>query len=65
MKMLYAGFNFFINEDGLLMADKDPEEMLRIEKTPLEIGDSFVLTTAEDGNLFFMRTGPKQLELDL
>ena len=63
--MLYSGYNFHINENGLQMAEKDPEEMIRIEKTPLEIGDSFVLTTTEDGNLFFKRIGPTQLELDL
>jgi len=49
--MLYADYKFFIDENGLTMADVDYP--IKIDKIPLKEGDLFRLETTEDGRLFF------------
>jgi len=49
--MLYADYKFFIEPNGLIMADKDYP--ITIDKIPLNEGDMFILETTEDGRLFF------------
>ena len=62
--MLYCDYKFFIDEDGLKMADKHQDEMIKVESIPLQLGDIFVLTQTSDGCLYFRRTKQKrQLEL--
>ncbi len=49
--MLYADYHFTINEDGLKLSDKgvpDKWEQVDINRTPLNVGDMFVLTLDED-----------------
>ena len=56
--MLYADYMFQIDEDGLLMYNKgtdSPLEMVQIEKTPLNVGDTFVLELDEFNRMFFRR----------
>ena len=56
--MLYADYMFQIDEDGLLMYNKgtdSPLEMVQIEKTPLNVGDCFILELDEFNRMFFRR----------
>jgi hypothetical protein len=65
--MLYADYMFQIDEQGLLMyntGDSSPLDMVQIEKTPLNVGDQFVLELDERGRMFFKKTNmPVQMEL--
>lgn len=63
--MLYVDYNFHITEKGLWMDDTHPDEMLKIERTPLKVGDTFVLVQMTEGQMFFRRTKqPVQESLD-
>ena len=53
--MLYVDYNFMIDETGLRMTDVHPDEILEVERTPLELGDTFVLTTTSEGALYFRK----------
>ena len=65
--MLYADYMFQIDEQGLLMynnGDSNPLDMVQIEKTPLNVGDQFVLELDERGRMFFKKTNmPVQMEI--
>ena len=62
--MLYIGYKFEINEAGLTFVDTDsvlePDCLLKIEKTPFKIGDTFVLTQNTDGCIFFRRVDRRE-----
>lgn len=66
--MLYCDFTFSIDESGLKLTDKDsklePYSQVNIEKTKLEVGDTFTLELDEDGCMFFRKQAPVQYELD-
>lgn len=56
--MLYADYMFQIDEDGLLMYNKglgSPLDRVQIDKTPLNVGDTFVLELDEFDRMFFRR----------
>lgn len=56
--MLYADYMFQIDENGLLMYNKGTDsvmDMVQIDKTPLNVGDSFVLELDEFNRMFFRR----------
>ena len=64
--MLYSGYMFKITEDGLLMVDSHPDEMIMVENTPFNLGDTFVLTQTTEGNMFFRKTQqPQQIPLEI
>jgi len=62
--MLYIDYNFEMTEAGLTFVDKDsvlePDCLLKIEKTPFKIGDTFVLTQNTDGCIFFRRVDRRE-----
>ena len=53
--MLYADFTFVLNENGLIMADVDPDEMIKVENTGLKEGDTFVLRLGSEGQIMFVK----------
>jgi hypothetical protein len=72
--MLYIDYKFEMTAAGLTFIDTDtslePDCLLKIDKTPFKVGDVFVLTQTENGNLFFRKAQknkifnePDQLEL--
>jgi hypothetical protein len=70
---LYYDFNFEIDREGLRLTDKHREDkdfnQVDIDRTPLKVGDTFVLELDVDRCMFFRRTGnqftdDKQLELN-
>jgi len=81
--MMYVDYHFTITEDGLKLSDTgapDKWAQVDINRTPLNVGDMFVLTLDEDNCMHFRRidqtpvfdeliqaglpTNEKQLELD-
>ena len=65
---LYCDYAFEINESGLKLTDKaNPNEtyMVRIKNTPLNVGDTFTLELDEDNCMFFKKSGPVQLNLEI
>ena len=72
--MLYIDYKFEMTDAGLTFVDTDtllePDCLLKIDKTPFKVGDTFVLTQTVNGNLFFRKVDiretfsePVQLEL--
>lgn len=70
---LYVDYNFTIDAYGLKLTDKDRKDkdfnQVSINRTPLEIGDTFTLELDQDGCIFFRKTGNEftdhqQLELN-
>jgi hypothetical protein len=72
--MLYIDYKFEMTDAGLTFIDTDtllePDCLLKIDKTPFKVGDTFVLTQTVNGNLFFKKVDiretfnePDQLEL--
>jgi len=65
--MQYCDYHFEINENGLKLTDKgspDKWEQVDINKTPLNVGDRFILTQDPDGCMFFEKEQvPVQLGL--
>jgi len=55
IKMFYADFTFVLNENGLTMADVDPDEMIKVENTGLKEGDTFVLKLGSQGQIMFIK----------
>ncbi len=53
--MMYVDYKFAINENGLVMLDTDPDEMIDINKLPLNEGDHFVLRIGDEGNIMFVK----------
>jgi len=71
--MIYLDYKFEINEEGLKFSDVDEHgneyDQLKINRTPFNVGDTFVLELDENDCLFFRRVDhhPEliQLELDI
>ena len=70
---LYCDFNFSIDQYGLKLSDKDstlePYSQVKVNNTPLSVGDKFTLELDPDGCMFFRKTGNEfmdhqQMELD-
>ncbi len=72
--MLYIDYKFEMTDAGLTFIDTDtllePDCLLKIDNTPFNVGDTFVLTQTVNGNLFFKKVDiretfgePVQLEL--
>jgi hypothetical protein len=79
--MLYVDYRFTIDADGLKLSDKgspDKWDQVDINRTPLNVGDMFVLTLDQDNCMYFRKfdnpildeliegglpTNEKQLEL--
>jgi len=57
--MLYVDYKFEMNQAGLTFTDVDsklePNCLLKINQTPFNIGDTFLLTTNSEGCLFFKK----------
>lgn len=56
--MLYADYHFTIEEDGLKLSDKgspDKWDQVDINRTPLNVGDMFVLTLDQDNCMYFRK----------
>ena len=66
--MMYIDYKFELNKHGLAMLDDHPDEMIKIENTGLEFGDTFVLTQSSTGCMVFKKVNIsdeiKQLELN-
>ncbi len=65
----HVGYKFDIDKNGLLLSDVDselePHSQVKIDNTPLDVGDEFVLELDQFGCMFFKRKGPHQLDLNL
>jgi hypothetical protein len=70
---LYVDYNFTIDQGGLKLSDKERDDkdfnQVKVDRTPLTIGDKFILELDQDGCMFFRKTGNefmdhKQMELD-
>ena len=61
---LYCDYTFSINENGLKLVDKERHDkdfnQVKLENTPLNVGDSFVLELDEDSCMFFRRVAHGQ-----
>lgn len=57
--MLYIDYKFEMTDAGLMFIDMDsvlePDCLLKIDNTPFNVGDTFVLTQTTNGNLFFKK----------
>lgn len=57
--MLYCDYTFSIDENGLKLVDKERHDknfnQVKIDNTPLDVGDTFVLELDEDGCMFFRK----------
>ena len=53
--MMYVDYKFAINENGLVMLDTEPGEIIDINKIPLNEGDHFVLRVGKEGNIMFVK----------
>ena len=65
--MLYADYMFQIDKDGLLMYNKGTDsvlDMVQIDKTPLNVGDTFVLELDEFNRMFFRRVDIREAIFD-
>jgi hypothetical protein len=66
--MLYWDYSFEITANGLKLTDKDTQwekyQQVKIENTPLQVGDTFTLLTDEDGCMVFRKNSPVQYELN-
>lgn len=65
---LYCDYAFEINESGLKLTNKaEPDEthQVQINNTPLNVGDTFTLELDEDNCMFFKKSGPVQLNLEI
>lgn len=60
--MLYAGYKFEINEEGLFMVDLD--EIIDLDKTPLNEGDVFILVRGERGEILFVKDEQLTQQMD-
>ena len=66
--MIYCDYTFDIGVEGLRLTDKaEPNEfhMVRIDRTPLKVGDKFTLELDEHKRMFFRKDAPVQLELEI
>ena len=57
--MRYVDYKFTITEDGLKLDDKGDSskfDQVDIKRTPLKVGDTFVLELDEDNCMFFRKT---------
>ena len=66
--MLYFDYPFSITENGLKLigvdTEMEPHQQVKIDRTPLNVGDTFTLELDEDGCMIFKKNGPVQYELD-
>jgi len=65
--MLYVDYMFQIDKDGLLMYNKGTDsvlDMVQIDKTPLNVGDTFVLELDEFNRMFFRRVDVREAIFD-
>ena len=67
--MMYIDYKFEMTDAGLTFTDVDsvlePDCLLKIDNTPFNIGDTFILTQTTNGNMFFKKTNNAvQLELN-
>lgn len=66
--MLYFDFPFSITENGLKLIGVDtelePHQQVKIDRTPLNVGDTFTLELDEDGCMIFKKHAPIQYELN-
>ena len=57
--MLYIDYKFEMTDAGLMFIDKDsalePDCLLKLDRTPFNVGDTFMLTTTSEGCLFFKK----------
>ena len=57
--MLYIDYKFEMTDAGLIFIDTDnalePDCLLKIDNTPFNVGDTFVLTQTTNGNMFFKK----------
>lgn len=56
--MIYWDYHFEITEKGLTLCDKaEPDKLhqVQVDKTPLNVGDKFVLELDEDNCMFFKK----------
>jgi|TARA_R110000744_G_scaffold82865_2_gene162757 hypothetical protein len=53
--MKYIGYQFKMDDDGVLMSNGDGRSQIMIEQTPYNIGDQFVLTLTENGSMLFKK----------
>lgn len=62
--MLYCDYTFSIDENGLKLVDKERHDknfnQVKIDNTPLDVGDTFVLELDEDGCMFFRKVSHGQ-----
>ena len=66
---MYIDYKFEMTDAGLTFTDVDsvlePDCLLKIDNTPFNIGDTFILTQTTNGNMFFKKTNNAvQLELN-
>tara|TARA_Y100000385_G_scaffold260758_1_gene290911 strand:- start:157 stop:357 length:201 start_codon:yes stop_codon:yes gene_type:complete len=65
--MLYWDYSFDITANGLKLTDKDTQwekyQQVKLENTPLQVGDTFTLELDEFNRMFFRKNPPVQLEL--
>ena len=66
--MLYFDFPFSITENGLKLIGVDtelePHQQVKVDKTPLKVGDTFTLELDENGCMNFRKHAPVQYELN-
>jgi|TARA_R110002074_G_scaffold276797_1_gene448171 hypothetical protein len=66
--VMHVGYKFDITEEGLLLSDVnsslEDHSQVNIDRTPLNVGDSFVLELDQNGCMFFKKS-EVQLSLDL
>ena len=62
--MIYAGYKFEINQAGLFMIDTDPNEVIKIDKLPLNEGDVFILVRGELGEPLFVKNDQLTQEIN-
>ncbi len=74
--MVYVDYLFEMTDRGIMFIDKDsplePNNMLKLENTPFNVGDCFVLTQTVNENILLRKTKqmfpvkkfPMQLELN-
>ena len=65
--MLYCDFPFSITENGLKLigvdTEMEPHQQVKVDRTPLNVGDTFTLELDDEGCMIFKKNGPVQLNL--
>tara|TARA_B110000285_G_C14897979_1_gene501792 strand:- start:602 stop:802 length:201 start_codon:yes stop_codon:yes gene_type:complete len=65
--MMHVGYKFDIAREGLKLIDVDtalePHSQVKVDNTPLNVGDTFVLELDQNGCMFFKKSDV-QLSLD-